>query len=191
MKYGSLSWGQTEALVNKVGGMDGVNGVLSGELVVVDREQALAGLMKLVGEPLEVPAHTRFIVRDKFIGTTNGDVPIVLQTAGFTLNFHDIIEMDVEATTLKQRKLRYQSFHGPILSAFGVAENAVISLAHIYDFLKMADRTHRFVFYANDKEGNPRSVMAWWVRGERGWSISSRAISSPDVLHDSNHVVTR
>lgn len=38
MKYGELNLGQIEALVNKVGGMDGVHGILSGALIVVDSD---------------------------------------------------------------------------------------------------------------------------------------------------------
>lgn len=38
MKYGELTLGQTEALVNKLGGMDAVKRILSGDLVVKAKE---------------------------------------------------------------------------------------------------------------------------------------------------------
>jgi len=39
MKYGELTLGQTEAIVNKLGGMEGVKRFLSGELVVKELER--------------------------------------------------------------------------------------------------------------------------------------------------------
>jgi len=39
MKYGELNLGQVEAVVNKLGGMDGVRRLLSGELVVKEAER--------------------------------------------------------------------------------------------------------------------------------------------------------
>lgn len=39
MKYGDLSLGQIEALVNKLGGMDGVNKFLRGELIISEPER--------------------------------------------------------------------------------------------------------------------------------------------------------
>lgn len=42
MKYGELNLGQMEAVVNKLGGMDGVKRLLSGELVVKMAERSFA-----------------------------------------------------------------------------------------------------------------------------------------------------
>jgi len=39
MKYGELTWGQMEAIVNKLGGMEGVRRLLSGDLVVKEKER--------------------------------------------------------------------------------------------------------------------------------------------------------
>ncbi len=41
MKYGGLTLGQIEAMVNKLGGMEGVRGLLSGDLVVVEAVRRL------------------------------------------------------------------------------------------------------------------------------------------------------
>jgi len=46
MKYGELTLGQIEALVNKVGGMDGVQDILSGLSVVVKKSVAVGSSLK-------------------------------------------------------------------------------------------------------------------------------------------------
>ncbi len=39
MKYGDVTLGQVEAIINKVGGMDGVKGLLSGEMMVMKKAE--------------------------------------------------------------------------------------------------------------------------------------------------------
>ena len=48
MKYGELTLGQIEAVVNKLGGMNGVNKLLSGELVVKEMENQRQTSMVIV-----------------------------------------------------------------------------------------------------------------------------------------------
>ncbi len=48
MKYGELNLGQIEAVVNKLGGMDGVQRLLSGELVVKMAERSFTTVWKTI-----------------------------------------------------------------------------------------------------------------------------------------------
>ncbi len=64
MKYGQMSWGQTEALVNKVGGLEGVQKVLSGEWIVgtpiemKQVEKTVDKILKRLGKlTIDCPAH--------------------------------------------------------------------------------------------------------------------------------------
>ena len=64
MKYGQMSWGQTEALVNKVGGLEGVQKVLSGEWIVgtpaevKQVKMTVAKILKSLGKlTIDCPSH--------------------------------------------------------------------------------------------------------------------------------------
>ena len=130
MKYSKMEWGQMEAVVNKLGGMDGVKRLLSGELVVdklgsvvkikkAASTKILAGLLEQIGEPTMLPAVECFIARSKFKVDTKGELPISYLGDNFKNNFLDVVEENVKATTLKRRKLLKSSVDGPILAALG------------------------------------------------------------------------
>ena len=77
MKYPKMNWGRMEAVINKLGGMDGVDQFLSGELVVgkpgtvtklksSSASKVLADLLEQVGGPIKLPAWKSFVAREKF-----------------------------------------------------------------------------------------------------------------------------
>ncbi len=200
MKYGDLTLGQTEALMNKVGGMDGLKKVLSGEWIVGEpakiakraasaSKKILADLLELVGEPLRVPVYERFVARDKFVIDRNGEVPISWLGDKFKANFLDLIEDNATAATLKQRKLLKSSVVGPILSALGGVEKATVALANAWEFLKAADRTKWFIFYIKDAKGTVWAVNALWRVG--GWSVEAAPVADPLEWLGGSLVVSR
>lgn len=200
MKYGELTLGQTEALMNKVGGMDGLKKVLSGEWIVGEpgkvgkraagvSRKVPADLLLLVGEPIPVPATECFIARDKFVIDRNGELPISYLGDNFKDNFLDVIEGDVKAADLKQRKLLKRSIDGPILSALGGQGKAKVALAHVFEFLKVADRSQWFIFYVEDAKGTVGAVGAYW--SDRGWRVSAHSVEDTREWRGGLRVVSR
>ena len=66
MKYGELTMGQIEAVVNKLGGMEGVKRLLSGELVGVEKAECKFDIWKTVklGTGLKAAEDFRRTLRD-------------------------------------------------------------------------------------------------------------------------------
>ncbi|CAN5715693.1 hypothetical protein BH11PAT2_BH11PAT2_09160 [soil metagenome] len=200
MKYGELTFGQTEALLNKVGGMDGLKKVLSGEWIVGEpakvlkraatvSKKVLAGLLELVGEPTWVPTIDRFVARDKFVVNRDGELPISYLGDNFTNNFLGLVEENVKTTKLKQRKLLKGSVDGPILSALGGESKAKVALAHVFEFLQTADRNLWYIFYVADVNGVVWAVGAGW--DDRGWRVGAIAVADPRRWDADDRVVSR
>jgi len=191
MKYGEFNMGHAEALLNKIGGMEGMNKLLSGELVVTDpanlatkpqlrkstSTKVLADLLELTGEPIQLPVSDCFVARDKFREDRNGELPISYLGDNFKANFLDKVEERVEKTTLKRRKLLKSLPDALILDALGGHDKAEVKLAHVFEFLKMADRNHWFIFYVRDAKGILWAVRAGW--GGRGWVVRADSVSGP------------
>lgn len=198
MKYGDLSFGQAEALMNKIGGMDGLRKVLSGEWIVgvpggvpggEPVAEATKNLLELDGQPVRVPASERFVARDKFRIDRDGELPISLIGEDFIAHFLDLVETDVAATTLKQCVLVEGTIDAPIFHALGGEENAKVPLAHVFAFLKVADRSKWYFFYVADSAGQLWAVDTYWRDG--GWDIEAYSVTYPRGWRGGGRVVSR
>ncbi len=206
MKYPKMEWGRMEAVINKLGGEERVDQFLAGKLVVVGTpgilakaksgasRRVLANLLEEVGEPAKLPAVKRFVAREKFIVDCNGELPISFLGSNFQENFLDVVEENVRVAILKQRKLLKPSVDTPILAALGDPDlqkikKAKVALAHVFHFLKTADRSKWFVFYVADAKGNVWTVLARWF--DVGWFVYANAVSYPYEWFAGIRVVSR
>jgi len=191
----NLTAGQLNAIVKKLGGEKGAMRFLAGELIVTENPKVgasrtiIAKLLEEVGQPVDLPAIERFVARQKFVVDQSGELPISYLGDNFRANFLDVVEENVKAAALKQRKLLKRLVDKPILSALGGEEKARVALAHVFDYLKTADRNLWFIFYVKDAKGVLWAVSAYW-RGV-GWSVGAFAVSDPDAWGDGSHVVSR
>lgn len=184
-----------EAIVNKLGGEEAGDRFLANELIVTENPKVgvsrttIAKLLEEVGQPVDLPAIERFVAREKFVVDRNGELPISYLGDNFRNNFLDVIEENVEATALKQRKLLKRSVDGPILSALEGEEKARVALAHVFDYLKTADRKLWFIFYVKDAKGMLWAVRARW--DDDGWDVYAIALTSPGGWDGGRRVVSR
>lgn len=179
-----LKGGETNALVKIIGGAEVVRQILCGELVVKieEKPRPVERLLEEVGTPTELAAVAKFVAREKFVVNTKGELPISYLGDNFKANFLDIVETDVSAVTLKQRKLLKPSVDRPILAALGdedptKVEKARIALAYVFNYLKAADRSLWFIFYVAGAKGVVWAVNAYWDDG--GWNLDAFPVSSP------------
>src|SRR3989338_5086422 len=98
MKYGELTPGQTEALVNRLGGMDVVKGILSNELMVTV-VNAVAKLLWYVAT-VKIPATSRFVTKDHFT-TSNKEMKIAYLGDNFQRHFLSKVEESQAETELR------------------------------------------------------------------------------------------
>jgi hypothetical protein len=149
----------------------------------------IGDLLEEVGKSAKLPAITRFVLAEKFVVNTDGELPI----SGMGTNFQSLLvgaEENVKPMTVKQRKLLKKSLDGGILSALGdkdvkKAQKAKIAFAHIFEFLKTADRSGWYIFYPSDGW----AVGALWNDG--GWDFRADSVERPRDWGDGSLVVSR
>jgi hypothetical protein len=195
MRYGDLSSGQIEALIDKIG-VDGVGKLLSGEWIAGEPDKVastcrkiIADLLELVGDPVELPSVDRFVVRDKFQVDREGELPLSYVGEDFTGRFYGIVEEGIGAAPLQLYRLVRSSIDGPILSALGGEGETRIALAHLFAYLQIADRSKWHFFYVTDAEGMLWAVDSYWR--DNGWDIESYSATYPRGWRGGGHVVAR
>lgn len=196
MTYGDLSFDQTEKLMSRIGGMNGLYKLLSGEWIVGEPagiqkttgSEIIADLLEVVGDQVKIAARERFIARDSFAPGGNGELPISLLGDDFTENFLGLVEEGVKPADLRQYKLVKSTVDGPIFVALGGESKAKVALAHVFDFLKTADRARWFFFYVTDVNGILWAIDTYWR--DDGWDIEAYSVTYPRGWRGGGRVVS-
>jgi hypothetical protein len=147
-----------------------------------------------VGQPTRLEGCTRFVAREKWIVNSDGEVPISHLGPTIINNFLDLIEENVPPTRVRQRKLRKKAENADILAAFGEKdldniEKTCIAFAHVYEFLKTADRTSWFIFYVFDVWGTCCELVFEWNNG--GWDARAFAVTNRGAWKAGGLVISR
>ena len=196
-----LTADETNALVGVIGGIDIVRAILRGERAIrveptpeTSAVAITALLEEVAGSSVALHAVPRFVAREKFVVDRAGELPISGLGNNFQTNFLDVVEENVEPMTVKQRKLRKRSVDGPILAELGDTDltkiqKARVALAHVFDYLKTANRSRWFLFYVADAEGRVWAVDAYW--NDDGWDVGAHPVSDPYEWGTGDRVVSR
>ena len=184
MKYGELTLGQMEVIVNKLGGMEGVKRFLAGELNVV--AAAVKKLLALV-TTAEVTSNESFVVAEKFReGETTDGVKIAWVGGNFKQHLLGKTETSVAPATLRIYKLKEDSFDAPVLAELG--DTAETTLAHFWELLKKQGRGQKGkllvngyanIAYIRDASGTRWAVSAYWCAGLDGWFVEAYPVTDP------------
>ncbi|QQG42801.1 MAG: hypothetical protein HYW15_01155 [Candidatus Giovannonibacteria bacterium] len=187
MKYGELTLGQVEAIVNKIGGVDGVRRLLAGELSVRATEESK--LLELLGT-VTIPARAeRFVVAEKFVVDTSENAKVKISYLGENLKalFLGKTENPMGESSLCYHKLCRYSRDIPIISELG-EEKAETTLAEIYVLLERQRNGKKGVlltngaaniFYVRNIHGDLCAVLA--LCREDGWLVNAYSVGSPRV----------
>ncbi len=195
-----LTGGETNAIIKMVGGAEGARAILRGEKTLkvesVASKKILAGLLEEVGEPIRFSSVKRFVARDKLKVDVNGELPIWNLGENLMANFGDLIEENVPAMTVKQRKLLNSSSDENILVALGdkdfpKVKRARVYFAHVFEFLKTAYHSKWFIFYIADAKGTVWAVHAYWGADDSGWYVEADSVTLPDRWDADDQVVSR
>lgn len=200
VKQSDLSFGETEALVRKIGGRRGVEKLLSGEWIVGEPAEVQTGDNGASGEivadllerstaSIPVSAADRFIAREKFAVGEEKELAVSYVGDDFIGHFLDLVEENVPAATLHQYRLLESSIDAPIFAALGGQESAMISLSHVFEFLKSADRSRWYFFYVSDVAGDLWALDAYWR--DNGWDIETYSVTYPRGWRGGGRVVSR
>lgn len=184
MKYGELTLGQVEALVNNLGGMDGVQRFLSGELVVKTTE-----LLRKVAE-VAVGGTKSFVASDAF-GENNSDGIKFYLWPNFSNNFLGKVEEDVKPVTITIHRFEKASRDDRIMSELGIdikSKKGVIKLAHFREMIKAQSQGQEGpllvngyvnIAYIEDEKGTVWAVGSDWGSVGRGWGVYARSVGGP------------
>lgn len=188
IKYSELTRGQIEALVNKLGGMEGVKQFLADEIVLVERSSVSKPALLVKIDDVQVGAVARFVAAEKFVKeNTPDDVQLYGMNDDFKKNFLGIVEEHVPACTLQKHRLIKSSLDKPILDELG--DCAKTKLSHLWELLKKQPEGERGalltdgranIWYIEDVKGDGWAVDARWLAG-RGWCVGAYSMSLPNV----------
>lgn len=177
-KYGDLTLGQTEALVNRLGGKEVVDGILSGDLAVAVTKVA-AKLLDFI-RTVRVAATSKFIAKDHFAADSQ-EVKLAWIGNNFKQWFLAKVEEPQAEVTLRYHQLKKNSLDAPILAELrGKAET---TLASIWEFLKKQPNgepgkllTNGYVniFYVRDSVTVLRAVLVRWYSD--GWRVGAGSV---------------
>lgn len=195
MKYGELTLGQIEAVVNKLGGMTGVMQLLSEEVAVVAKPSAPKLLSPFTY--VKVPSVTRFAAADHF---KHGEVVEGVQCYlgdNFREHFGTKVEENVDGCDIRVHTLLQDSRDLPIRAEIG-EEREETKLAHLWSMLKLQSKgeqgallTNGYanIFYIRDTENVLWAVNASWYGG--GWCLDASSVERPYRWHDGDRVCSR
>ncbi len=192
MKYADMTWGTMEAIVNKLGGMDGVQRFLSGELVM-----KVLGILKFVCS-VSVPAVKKFVASEAFGDNNSAGIKFYIWD-NFKTNFLGKVEEDVPATELNIHELTKNSLDAPIRAELGT-EYEETKLAHLYEMLKkqahgeagdLLVNGYANIFYIRDTNNNLWAVYAHWGAGFREWRVRAYSVTSPGGWGAGFQVISR
>ncbi|MDP2593619.1 MAG: hypothetical protein Q8P52_03160 [bacterium] len=178
MKYSKLDLGTIEAIMNKLGGEEGAERFLRGELTVI-----VPKLLEFVTS-VTVPEVKCFVVSDHFQHGKTVDGVKVWLGDNFTKHFLPKAEENVDGCEIRVHKLLRRSLDLGICSEIG-AEREKTFLAHLWEMLKLQPsgengalltNSRANIFYVPDMEGVLMDVYACWGAVERAWYMDASSV---------------
>lgn len=194
MKYSKLDLGTIEAVVNKLGGMEGVQKFLRGELMVSEVANPLLEFLGVV----TVPATTeRFSVRDRIAAIRQSGRKIYM---GSNLEewFLNCTVEPVGETEIRYHKLLMDEVDGPIIAELGGKARAKTTLGEVFALMGqqlngengvLLTNGYANIFYIRDVAGVLRVVGVDW-RGV-GWDLDAGSVDYPYRWDEGSRVLSR
>ena len=134
--------------------------------------------LRKIPELITLPAIPHFVSHETF--TQNPS----LRASGEFLDTFFGIKESVGALSVARYKTAEHVFAESVFLELGGKDKAVISLAHLYEFLRIAPRfCEFFLFFVKDRGGQIWCVDAYWFRGY--WNIDTKAmrVTAIDPIH--------
>ncbi|MBY0472684.1 hypothetical protein K2Q00_00140 [Patescibacteria group bacterium] len=198
MKYGELNLGQIEAMVNKMGGMVGVEKYLAGQLKLVPIEPTEPKKLLELMTTVSAAAIESFKAANHFkVDTKKAAVRIAWFGDNFKKNFLRKEEGVSEAVELKVHKLLESSLDAPTITELG--DNHEITLGQFFSLLSKQGKGEQGAFlvngraniaYIRDVGGILWAVSACWSVEDGGWNVEASSVGHPDRWDGGNQVVS-
>lgn len=179
-KYSELSLGQIEAIVNKLGGMEGVQRLLSGKV-----EMVLKSILTFI-RTIVIPAQSAVTTSKQYFE----EAGVKWTGDNFEAQFLGLEVEAVDETTLSINKLSENSLDESILTELD--DKAETTPSQFKEFLSQNKKSEEyFLFYMKGKDGGLWAVSADWRVGDGGWDVSAGSVRDPGRWGAGFRVVSR
>jgi len=198
-KYPDVTAGQTEACINRMGGMNNFIRFIGGEgkLVFEATKTVIETLLDFISTINITATTVRFVVRDKFKLKKNSGICSYLGD-NFTNWFLGKIEEPIGKQTLRYAKLRKSSPDSPIISELGGEEKAETTLTEVFSLMDkqfsgeegaLLTNGWANIFYVKDHSGVLRAVGVDWY--DDGWDVGASSLGRPYRWRQGSRFVSR
>ncbi len=197
MKYGKMEWGQMEAVVNKLGGLDGVERFLNNEFEIVERQKQtpaqkpIPSILEFIGMVAVSATTSKFVAKEKFVRDTGDKARVKISYLGdnFTAWFlkgDGKTEESMTEQTLRYAKLRKASKDIPIVNELGGEEKSETTLSEMFSLMGkqgkgeagvLLNNGYANIFYIRDMNDVLRAVDVRWLG--RGWDVDAGPLAYP------------
>lgn len=169
-KYPDVTAGQTEACINRMGGMQNFLRFIAGSgEIVFDSIFRYLRKVTLSAQPALTTSGKYF-----------EDARVVWMSRNFQEQFFSLEVPSLSSADFIVRRLEQNSLDAPIIAELGGEEKAETSASHFTDFLKKnAGLTELLIFYLRGKDGNFWAVAPNWNAAYGGWLVNAYSVSSP------------
>ena len=180
MKYGEVTMGQTEAVINRMGGFANWVRFAGGQgKIVFDAILTLLRNVKITVQPAITTSKEYF--EEAGVKWTNNV---------FMSKFYGLKVGESAETELQVSKLEQNSLDASIITELG--DRAEIGVSQFHAFLALHRKYKEwFIFYLRDRDGNLWAVGAYWSAGRGGWRVSAISVESPSRWPAEGRVVSR
>src|SRR3989339_40601 len=181
-KYDGWTYGETEALLNIIGGADVARKVLRGESKLTVVEIVPQPLLTLAGTVKVQPVNKLGV--NEFFNENNSSVRISYVGDNFKEWFYGKEEEQPNAneTVLRYHTLNRRSVDGPIIKELGGEDKVKVTLSHVAALMleqsngergALLTNSYADIFYVHDV-----AVIVSW--DGIGWSVDADSVEGPD-----------
>lgn len=199
MKYNELTLGQIEAIVNKLGGIEGAKAFLQGTVEIVVKP-IIKPIIHWFGTTETSATTENFAAKNKFRKDSK-EVKFYEIWEYFAKRFlagNGKIEEPLNGQELRYGNLTKSSVDGPIIEELGGEAKAETTLTELWDLLKKQANGEEGdlmtgdcsnIFYIRDITGALISVRLDWGGG--GWEVYADRIDAPESWPAGTRIFSR
>jgi len=206
-KYGHISHGVFEAVINKMGGEDVMRGFLRGEYTLTPIAKAVAvAILMMVGTVTIAPTNKIFVAEKNFVINTETNlhptakVKISYINENFKSWLLEKVEQPFAGSELCYQKFTKNSPDAPIIAELGGETKAETTLTEMFSLMEkqpcgenwtLLTNGYANIFYIRDVDVNGvlRTVDVSWY-GD-GWNVRASDVDGPGAWNADHQVFSR
>lgn len=152
-----------------------------------------AGLLnkQQVGKSKILGARNSFVARRHFVVNRKGQLPISAMGPLFRKKYLGVVEVNVRRKCIRTFYPSRPVKSGLILEYLsGLTGTTSIALAHVYEYLRTADRDRRYAFFVKGKSSSGRVPIMYALWFSQGWLLgAAKDMRTENLFKGKRHIV--